>query len=109
MFVSASVEERIPVYPKESISSVVELMTVEQREEISVTVMEEKQGERRQEEVILPPQPSREMDDDWFVQLDVVPREPSCIAPGTPYNPRLCASAPDPIKIYPTHLAKLAD
>ncbi|XP_045553526.1 uncharacterized protein isoform X2 [Salmo salar] len=84
---SASVEERIPVYPKESISSVVELMTVEQREEISVTVMEEKQGERRQEEVILPPQPSREMDDDWFVQLDVVPREPSCIAPVAPAEP----------------------
>eukprot|EP00063_Salmo_salar_P082844 XP_014057679.1 PREDICTED: titin-like isoform X13 [Salmo salar] len=83
----ASVEERIPVYPKESISSVVELMTVEQREEISVTVMEEKQGERRQEEVILPPQPSREMDDDWFVQLDVVPREPSCIAPVAPAEP----------------------
>eukprot|EP00063_Salmo_salar_P082847 XP_014057682.1 PREDICTED: trichohyalin-like isoform X16 [Salmo salar] len=87
VFVSASVEERIPVYPKESISSVVELMTVEQREEISVTVMEEKQGERRQEEVILPPQPSREMDDDWFVQLDVVPREPSCIAPVAPAEP----------------------
>ncbi|XP_045553370.1 uncharacterized protein isoform X8 [Salmo salar] len=87
VFVSASVEERIPVYPKESISSVVELMTVEQREERRVTVMEEKQEERRQEEVIFPPQPSREMDDDWFVQLDVVPREPSCIAPVAPAEP----------------------
>lgn len=98
MFVSASVEERIPVYPEESVSSVVELTTVEQREERRVTVMEE---ERRQEEVILPPQPSREMDDDWFVQLDVVPRETSYIPPGTPYNSRLCASAPDSIKNIP--------
>ncbi|XP_071000118.1 uncharacterized protein [Oncorhynchus clarkii lewisi] len=81
---SASVEERIPVYPEESVSSVVELTTVEQREERRVTVMEE---ERRQEEVILPPQPSREMDDDWFVQLDVVPRETSYIPPVAPAEP----------------------
>ncbi|XP_036821733.1 uncharacterized protein LOC110506699 isoform X11 [Oncorhynchus mykiss] len=84
VFVSASVEERIPVYPEESVSSVVELTTVEQREERRVTVMEE---ERRQEEVILPPQPSREMDDDWFVQLDVVPRETSYIPPVAPAEP----------------------
>ncbi|XP_031667839.1 titin isoform X12 [Oncorhynchus kisutch] len=81
---SASVEERIPVYPEESVSSVVELTTVEQREERRVTVMQE---ERRQEEVILPPQPSREMDDDWFVQLDVVPRETSYIPPVAPAEP----------------------
>uniref|UniRef100_UPI001EAE9A93 LOW QUALITY PROTEIN: titin-like n=1 Tax=Oncorhynchus gorbuscha TaxID=8017 RepID=UPI001EAE9A93 len=81
---SASVEERIPVYPEESVSSVVELTTVEQREERRVTVMQE---ERRQEEVLLPPQPSREMDDDWFVQLDVVPRETSYIPPVAPAEP----------------------
>ncbi|XP_071025921.1 uncharacterized protein [Oncorhynchus clarkii lewisi] len=81
---SASVEERIPVYPEESVSSVVELTTVEQREERRVTVIQE---ERRQEEVILPPQPSREMDDDWFVQLDVVPRETSYIPPVAPAEP----------------------
>nr|XP_023996154.1 uncharacterized protein LOC112073002 [Salvelinus alpinus]XP_023996155.1 uncharacterized protein LOC112073002 [Salvelinus alpinus] len=84
---SASVEERIPVYPEESVSSVVELTTVEQREERRVTVMEEKQEERRQEEVLLPPQPSREMDEDWFVQLDVVPRETSYIPPVAPAEP----------------------
>uniref|UniRef100_A0A8K9UF24 Protein 4.1 n=1 Tax=Oncorhynchus mykiss TaxID=8022 RepID=A0A8K9UF24_ONCMY len=84
---SASVEERIPVYPEESVSSVVELTTVEQREERRVTVMEE---ERRQEEVILPPQPSREMDDDWFVQLDVVPRE-------TSYKPPVAPAEPTPV------------
>ncbi|XP_042174722.1 uncharacterized protein LOC112225339 isoform X10 [Oncorhynchus tshawytscha] len=84
VFVSASVEERIPVYPEESVSSVVELTTVEQREERRVTVMQE---ERHQEEVILPPQPSREMDDDWFVQLDVVPRETSYIPPVAPAEP----------------------
>ncbi|XP_036793231.1 uncharacterized protein LOC110510828 isoform X12 [Oncorhynchus mykiss] len=87
VFVSASVEERIPVYPEESVSSVVELTTVEQREERRVTVMEE---ERRQEEVILPPQPSREMDDDWFVQLDVVPRE-------TSYKPPVAPAEPTPV------------
>ncbi|XP_064802866.1 titin-like isoform X6 [Oncorhynchus masou masou] len=89
---SASVEERIPVYPEESVSSVVELTTVEQREERRVTVMQE---EQRQEEIILPPQPSREMDDDWFVQLDVVPRETSYIPPVAPAEPT--AVSPDVI------------
>ncbi|XP_045074748.1 LOW QUALITY PROTEIN: uncharacterized protein LOC121555567 [Coregonus clupeaformis] len=81
--VSASLEVQVQVYVEETISSMVKVMTVEQREETTVTVVEEmelQQEERHLEQK--PSQSQREVEDDWFVLLDVVPREPSVIPSG---------------------------
>ncbi|CAB1334796.1 unnamed protein product [Coregonus sp. 'balchen'] len=81
--VSASLEVQVQVYVEETISSMVKVMTVEQREETTVTVVEEmelQQEERHLEQK--PSQSQREVEDDWFVLLDVVPREPSVILSG---------------------------
>ncbi|KAK6327023.1 hypothetical protein J4Q44_G00026680 [Coregonus suidteri] len=90
--VSASLEEQVQVYVEETISSMVKVMTVEQREETTVTVVEEmelQQEERHLEQK--PSQSQREVEDDWFVLLDVVPREPSVI---------LSASVEECIPVY---------
>lgn len=41
-------------------------------------------------EVLPPPQPTGERDDNWFVLLDVVPREGPYVPPGIAKNPLCC-------------------
>lgn len=79
--VLASFEEHIQVFQEE-------VKTVEQRGEWKEVVVEE--VKIQQEEEWGPPeitQPLREVEDDWFVQLDVTPREPSIIPSGIPGMP----------------------
>ncbi|KAL0985268.1 hypothetical protein UPYG_G00154790 [Umbra pygmaea] len=78
---SVSVDERLQVYAGESFAAGVEITTLEKRDErsVKVTIMEEKQKEIHEEKVFFPPHPSKELDDDWFVLLDVLPRETTYI------------------------------
>lgn len=71
-------EERTQVYKKEQIScsAVTEAVRVESRREM---VTEENLKQRD----VKPPKPLRERDDDWFLLLDVVPKDVSFVAPGT--------------------------
>jgi hypothetical protein len=69
------------VYVDETISSMVKVMTVVQREETRVTVVEEMEVQEDQSRLEQKPS-QREMEDDWFVLLDIVPREPSVIPSG---------------------------
>ncbi|XP_070296113.1 uncharacterized protein [Salvelinus sp. IW2-2015] len=58
----------------------VKVMTVVQREESRVTVVEEMELQEDQSRLEQKPsQSQREMEDDWVVLLDIVPREPSVI------------------------------
>ncbi|XP_035528044.1 uncharacterized protein LOC118335725 [Morone saxatilis] len=78
--------ERAQVDGGEYFSSTTEITTVEEKTEI---IVEERQT--REEEVwhipeIPPPQTITERDDDWFVLLDVIPRETPYVPPGTPMD-----------------------
>lgn len=69
--------------PEERVS-LVEMTTVERREKRAVFVMgdiEMKQVPSEKRAVALP-QAVREIEDDWFVLLDVPTREPSYVPPG---------------------------
>ncbi|XP_045553476.1 uncharacterized protein isoform X22 [Salmo salar] len=78
--VSASLQEQVQVYVEETISSMVKVMTVVQREETRVTVVEEMELQEDQSHLEQKPsQSQREMEDEWFVLLDIVPRERSVI------------------------------
>uniref|UniRef100_A0A3P8XJP9 Protein 4.1 n=1 Tax=Esox lucius TaxID=8010 RepID=A0A3P8XJP9_ESOLU len=74
----ASLEQHLPVYPEKSRSSMSEEMTVEPKDErvLTVTVVDdmklEEEGSYFQQK---PAQSQREMKDDWFILLDIVPRE----------------------------------
>ncbi|XP_026148920.1 uncharacterized protein LOC113122119 isoform X2 [Mastacembelus armatus] len=72
--------EYVQVYPEESISSVAEVISVESKMEAVVeeTVV---QKEEKTPPVLKVSQPVRERDDDWFLLLGVVPREPSYVPP----------------------------
>ncbi|KAF7665728.1 hypothetical protein LDENG_00132620 [Lucifuga dentata] len=79
-----TVAEYVQVYPEDKVSAVVEAMAVESRQEIVVEEIVVQKEDMRLPKQIVPElkisQPVTERDDDWFVLLDVVPRE-------TPYVP----------------------
>lgn len=98
-------EEHVQIYPEASVSTVVEMIAVEIRQEIiaeEITVLKEDKRTPRQIilEQKLPAQPLRERDDDWFVLLDGVSRELSYLpTAGTeclPSRPPLIISLPIP-------------
>lgn len=65
------------------------MTAVKQTVKILETVVEDGETEpelREQQEVVLP-QAKRETVDDWFVLLDVVPREISYVPPGISSSP----------------------
>lgn len=79
--------EYVKVYPEESSSAMVETIAVESKKEV---VVEEALGQKEEKKLpiqIVPElkisQPVRERDDDWFLLLDVVPRETSYVPQGT--------------------------
>lgn len=73
--------EYVEVAPEESISTAAETMTVESRKEVIVEELVVYKEDGGLQEVS---QPVRERDDDdWFLLLDVVPREAPCVPPGT--------------------------
>lgn len=83
-FVLVAVEQRVVKAPPKEAVSVVEAMTTEQREkkvEVVVEDTEVKQIVSEKQAVSLVPG-VREIDDDWFVLLDVARREPSFVPPG---------------------------
>lgn len=77
----AVLDELIQVYPEESIS-VADVTTVDKKEAGRKIVVEEIQMEERHPQEITLPQPMREIEDDWFVVLDITPRVPSVIPSG---------------------------
>ncbi|XP_070690933.1 uncharacterized protein [Pempheris klunzingeri] len=68
----------VQVYPEERVSTVAETITVESRKEV---VIQETVADKMLPKQIIPEQPVRERDDDWFVLLDVVPRETAYVPP----------------------------
>ncbi|XP_054478342.1 LOW QUALITY PROTEIN: uncharacterized protein LOC129110178 [Anoplopoma fimbria] len=82
--------EYVQVYPEESISTVAETVTVESREEVIVEEIVVQKDDRGQQTIS---QPVRKRDDDWFLLLDVVPRETAYVPP---------VSLEEPSQIYPS-------
>lgn len=84
---SVDVAEYVPVYPEESISTVAETITVESRVEVVVDETAVQKEDRMPPKQVIPEQkisqPVRERDDEWFLLLDVVPRETAYVPPGT--------------------------
>ncbi|XP_046884093.1 titin-like isoform X5 [Hypomesus transpacificus] len=82
---SVSVDQRVRVSPKKTVSMMEELEA--ETREVTVEVIElQKPAERRPSE-IAPPLPLRAMEDDWFVLLDVVSRELTHVAPAALVEP----------------------
>lgn len=84
---SVTISKYVEVYPGESISVLAETIAVESKK---MFVVEETvvQKEEKKAPLQINPQPKifqaeRERDDDWFLLLDVVPRETSNVPPGT--------------------------
>ncbi|XP_027142928.1 uncharacterized protein LOC104925498 isoform X2 [Larimichthys crocea] len=80
--------EYVQVYPEESISTVTETIR-ESRKEVVVEEIVVQKEEKKLPKQIIPVQqkislPVREIDDDWFLLLDVVPRETAYVPPVTP-------------------------
>ncbi|XP_029927918.1 titin-like isoform X2 [Myripristis murdjan] len=94
-------EEYVQVYPEESVSAVVEVKTETRQEVIVEEIMVQKGEVKRQ---ITPQQqispPVTERDDDWFVLLDVVPREVS-------YSPPVSQAVP--FQVYPDVLQPVTE
>ncbi|XP_034731208.1 uncharacterized protein LOC117946871 isoform X14 [Etheostoma cragini] len=68
--------EYVQIYPEESVSTEAEAITVESRKEAVVKEIGIQKEDRGQQKVSQP-----ERDDDWFLLLDVVPRETSYVPP----------------------------
>uniref|UniRef100_A0AAQ4PS56 Protein 4.1 n=1 Tax=Gasterosteus aculeatus aculeatus TaxID=481459 RepID=A0AAQ4PS56_GASAC len=86
-----TVAEYVEVAPEESISTAAETMTVESRKEVIVEELVVYKEDGGLQEVS---QPVRERDDDdWFLLLDVVPREAPCVPP-------VCVAVPS--QMYPS-------
>ncbi|KAI3360936.1 hypothetical protein L3Q82_013144, partial [Scortum barcoo] len=79
-----AVAERVEVSPEERVS-VVEVTAIEQREKRVEAVVEDTEIKRvpSEKQVVALPQAVREIEDDWFVLLDVPTREPSFVPPVT--------------------------
>ncbi|XP_042281134.1 titin-like isoform X2 [Thunnus maccoyii] len=89
--------EYVQVYSEERISTVVETVAVvESRKEVVIEEIMVQKEEKKVPKQIIPEQqisqPVAERDDDWFLVLDVVPKETSFVPP---------VSVPQPAKIYP--------
>lgn len=71
------------VFSKERIS-LVESTTIELKEGIADVAVGETEVKEvlRETQVVFAPQAERQIEDDWFVLLDVSPREPSFVPPG---------------------------
>ncbi|XP_069393069.1 uncharacterized protein [Paralichthys olivaceus] len=86
----------IQVYPEESIS-VAEIITVEPKKEVEIEDIVVQKEEKKLPMPITSElkisQPVKERDDDWFLLLDVVPREPTYVPP---------VSLAVPSQIYPS-------
>ncbi|XP_077951292.1 uncharacterized protein LOC120810753 isoform X30 [Gasterosteus aculeatus] len=92
-----TVAEYVEVAPEESISTAAETMTVESRKEVIVEELVVYKEDGGLQEVS---QPVRERDDDdWFLLLDVVPREAPCVPPGT-HSLQVCVAVPS--QMYPS-------
>nr|XP_040021534.1 uncharacterized protein LOC120810753 isoform X7 [Gasterosteus aculeatus aculeatus] len=92
-----TVAEYVEVAPEESISTAAETMTVESRKEVIVEELVVYKEDGGLQEVS---QPVRERDDDdWFLLLDVVPREAPCVPPGT-HRLQVCVAVPS--QMYPS-------
>ncbi|XP_062322680.1 titin-like isoform X3 [Osmerus eperlanus] len=67
---------------EDTISTLTEVNIIERREARREVVPEEREIPQEQARPqMIHPQPVREMEDDWFVLLDVIPREPSYVPP----------------------------
>ncbi|XP_056142952.1 uncharacterized protein LOC130118528 [Lampris incognitus] len=90
------VEEYVQVYPQKSISTVAEVMAVETREGVMAEEITVQKEDRKPPMHIIAEQKItqqvRKRDDDWFVLLDVVPREAS-------YSPSVSKEVPR--EVYP--------
>ena len=80
--------EYVQVYSEERISTVVETVAVvESRKEVVIEEIMVQKEEKKVPKQIIPEQqisqPVAERDDDWFLVLDVVPKETSFVPPGT--------------------------
>lgn len=77
----------VQVYPGESISTLAESIAVESKKVVVVEEIVVQKEEKKPPMLIIPElkifQPEMETDDDWFLLLDVVPRETSFVSPGT--------------------------
>ena len=84
---SLSLVTMVQVYPEESISAVAEMIAVESKKEVVIEdiVMQEEERKPPMQFISEPKisQPVRARDDDWFLLLDVVPRETTYVPPGT--------------------------
>lgn len=67
----------------EYFTSKTEITTVEEKTEIVIEVRKIREEEVWHIPEIPPPQTTTERDDDWFVQLAVIPREMPHVPPGT--------------------------
>ncbi|KAL6109075.1 uncharacterized protein ACO6RY_12286 [Pungitius sinensis] len=72
--------EYVFVRPEESISTPAETVTVESRKEVIVDELVVKKEDGGLQKIS---QPLGERDDDWFLLLDVVPRETVCVPPAS--------------------------
>lgn len=86
---SVTVAKYAQAYPEDSVSAVVETTLIEPRVEVKEDVVQRDDlrlpaqiiVEQRPPEIV--EQPVRDRDDDWFLLLDVVPRETTYVPPGT--------------------------
>lgn len=71
------------MFPEERVS-LVEMTTVERREKRVEAAVEDAEIKQvlREKRVVVLPRAKREIEDDWFVLLDVPTREPSYVPPG---------------------------
>ncbi|XP_018543577.2 uncharacterized protein LOC108890900 isoform X12 [Lates calcarifer] len=80
-----TVAEYVQVYPEEGVSAAAKTIAVELRKEVVIEETVMQREEKKLPTQIIPelkiPQPVRERDDDWFVLLDVIPRETSYVPP----------------------------
>ena len=86
-FTLVTTTEYVQVHPGKVISAVAETIAVESRKVVVVEEAMVQTGGKMLPTQIIPEmkisQPVRKRDDDWFVLLDVVPRETSYVPPGT--------------------------
>lgn len=81
-FLSVAVSQHVEVFPEERVS-LVEMTTVERREKRVEAVVDDAEMKQvlREKQVVLP-QAEREIEDDWYVLLDVPTRKSSFVPPG---------------------------